>query len=89
MVGYINELENYDVGDIAKIATDHGLHEEALTISQKYDQNAMTANVLVEYIVSIDRTLDFSNKVNKRKVWRRLAKALLVLDTVYFYDFFY
>jgi Region in Clathrin and VPS len=31
MVGYINELENYDVGEIAKIATDHGLHEEALT----------------------------------------------------------
>jgi hypothetical protein len=33
MVGYINELENYDVGEIAKIAPDHGLHEEALTIS--------------------------------------------------------
>jgi clathrin heavy chain len=47
----------------------------------------MAANVLVEYIVSIDRTLDFSNKVNKRNVWRRLAKALLVPDIVYFYDF--
>jgi clathrin heavy chain len=32
MVGYINKLENYDAGEIAKIATDHGLHEEALTI---------------------------------------------------------
>jgi clathrin heavy chain len=27
MVGYINKL-----GEIAKIATDHGLHKEALTI---------------------------------------------------------
>jgi clathrin heavy chain len=25
MVGYINKLENYDAGEIAKIATDHGL----------------------------------------------------------------
>ena len=47
----------------------------------------MAVNVLVEYIVSIGRALDFSNKVNKPKVWRRLAKTLLVLDTVYFYDF--
>jgi clathrin heavy chain len=32
MVGYINKLENYDAGEIAKIATDHGLHEETLII---------------------------------------------------------
>jgi clathrin heavy chain len=32
MVRYINKLENYHVGEIAKIATDHGLHEEALTV---------------------------------------------------------
>jgi clathrin heavy chain len=31
IAGYINELENYDA--VAKIATDHGLHEETLTIS--------------------------------------------------------
>ena len=77
VVGYINKLQNYDVAEIAKIATDHGLYEEALTIYKKYDQHAMAINVLVEHIVSIDRGLDFANKVNKPEVWSRLAKAQL------------
>jgi len=76
VVGYINKLEN-DAGEIAKIATDHGLYEEALTIYKKYDQHAMAINVLVEHIVSIDRGLDYANKVNKPEVWSRLAKAQL------------
>ncbi|KAG8220859.1 hypothetical protein J3R82DRAFT_2354 [Butyriboletus roseoflavus] len=77
VVGYINKLENYDVAEIANIATDHGLFEEALTIYKKYDQHAMAMNVLVEHIVSIDRGLDYANKVNKPEVWSRLAKAQL------------
>ena len=77
VVNYINKLQNYDAAEIAKIATDHGLYEEALTIYKKYDQHAMAINVLVEHIVSIDRGLDFANKVNKPEVWSRLAKAQL------------
>ena len=77
VVGYINKLQNYDVAEIAKIATDHGLYEEALTIYKKYDQHAMAINVLVEHVVSIDRGLDYANKVNKPEVWSRLAKAQL------------
>jgi len=60
VVGYINKLQNYDAGEIAKIATDHG--EEALTIYKKYDQHAMAINVLVEHIVSIDRGLDYAGR---------------------------
>ncbi|KAF5355246.1 hypothetical protein D9758_006001 [Tetrapyrgos nigripes] len=44
VVGYINKLQNYDYGEIAKIATEHGLFEEALTIYKKYDQHAMAIN---------------------------------------------
>ncbi|KAG6824237.1 hypothetical protein H0H92_007587 [Tricholoma furcatifolium] len=77
VVGYINKLQNYNAGEIAKIATDHGLYEEALTIYKKCDQVAMEINVLVEHIVSIDRGLDFANKVNRPEVWSRLAKAQL------------
>jgi clathrin heavy chain len=58
VVGYINKLENYDADEIAKIATDHGLYEEALTTYKKYDQHAMAINVLVEHIVSIDCGLE-------------------------------
>ena len=77
VVGYINKLQNYDAGEIARIATEHGLYEEAFSIYKKYEQHAMAMNVLVEHIVSIDRGLDYANKVNKSEVWSRLAKAQL------------
>ncbi len=77
VVNYINKLENYDVGEIAKIAIDHGLYEEAFSIYKKYDQHALAMNVLVEHVVSIDRGLDYAVKINKPEVWSRLAKAQL------------
>jgi len=77
VVGYINKLQNYDPSEIAKIAIDKGLHEEAFTIYKKYEQHAQAINVLVEHIVSIDRGSDYANRVNKPEVWSRLAKAQL------------
>jgi clathrin heavy chain len=77
VVGYINKLQNYDAEEIARIATEHGLYEEALTIYKKYGQHAMAINVLVEHIVSIDRGLDYATKVNRPEVWSRLGKAQL------------
>ncbi|KAL1731173.1 hypothetical protein EV714DRAFT_249463 [Schizophyllum commune] len=77
VVGYINKLQNYDINEIARIATEHGLFEEAFTIYKKYEQHAQAMNVLVEHIVSIDRGLDYANKVQKPEVWSRLAKAQL------------
>ena len=35
VVGYINKLQNYDPAEIAKIAIDKGLYEEAFTIYKK------------------------------------------------------
>lgn len=77
VVGYINKLQNYEVAEIAKIATEHGLFEEALTIYKKHEQFDMAMTVLVEHIVSIDRGLDFATQVNRPEVWSRLAKAQL------------
>lgn len=77
VMGYIGKLQNYDPSEIANIAIEHGLYEEALTIYKKNEQHALAINVLVEYIVSIDRGLDYANKVNRPEVWSRLAKAQL------------
>ena len=77
VVNYINKLENYDIGEISKIAIDHGLFEEAFMIYKKYEQHANAINVLVEHIVSIDRGLEYATKVNRPEVWSRLAKAQL------------
>ncbi|KAF5329324.1 hypothetical protein D9619_008912 [Psilocybe cf. subviscida] len=77
VVSYINKLQNYDAADIARIATEHGLFEEALSIYKKHEQHVMAINVLVEHIVSIDRGYEYATKVNQPEVWSRLAKAQL------------
>lgn len=77
VVGYIDKLQNYDAGEIAKIATEHDLYEEAFLIYKKYEQHAMAINVLVEHIVSLDRGVEYATKVNLPEVWSRLAKAQL------------
>ncbi|KAF7798005.1 hypothetical protein EIP86_009215 [Pleurotus ostreatoroseus] len=77
VVGYIDKLQNYDSGDIARIATEHGLYEEAFLIYKKYEQHEMAMNVLVEHIVSLDRGVEYATKVNQPAVWSRLAKAQL------------
>ena len=77
VIGYIDKLQNYDTSEIPRIAIEHGLYEEAFLIFKKYEQHAEAINVLVEHIVSLDRGVDYANKVNKPEVWSRLAKAQL------------
>ncbi|KAK7679481.1 hypothetical protein QCA50_017535 [Cerrena zonata] len=77
VVGYIDKLQNYDIAEIARIAIEHGLYEEAFLIFKKYEDHASAINVLVEHIVSLDRGVEYANKVNKPEVWSRLAKAQL------------
>lgn len=76
-VGYIDKLQNYDTAEIPRIAIEHGLYEEAFLIFKKYEQHAEAINVLVEHVVSLDRGVDYANKVNQHAVWSRLAKAQL------------
>lgn len=77
VIGYIQKLANYDIAEIARIAVEHGLYEEAFSIYKKYEQHALAIDVLVDKIVSIDRGLEYANKIGKPEVWSRLAKAQL------------
>ena len=77
VVGYINKLQNYDTAEIPKIATQHRLYEEAFMIYKKYEEHGQAINVLVEHMVSLDRGVEYANKVNKPDVWSRFAKAQL------------
>lgn len=77
VTGYIERLSGYDVDEIAKIAIDHGLFEEAFQIYSRAGQNTDAMDVLVEHIVSIDRAQHFANKLNLPEIWSRLGKAQL------------
>lgn len=77
VMGYIDKLEGFDVNEIAGIAIEHGLYEEAFVLFRKHQQHLNAINVLVEYIVSLDRASQYAAKVNEPPVWSRLGKAQL------------
>lgn len=77
VIGLIDRLEGFDVPEIAGIAIEHGLYEEAFTLFKKNDMHLEAMNVLVEYIVSIDRAFQYANKIDQAPVWSRLGKAQL------------
>ncbi|CAD6903869.1 unnamed protein product [Tilletia controversa] len=77
VMNYIDRLSAYDVDEIAKIAIEHGLYEEAFRIYTKAEQHIDGMNVLVEHVVSIDRGVQYANKLNLPEVWSRLGKAQL------------
>ena len=74
---YIEKLDNYDAPEIANIAINSGLHEEAFEIYKKTQSHGDAINVLIEHIVSIDRAAQFAESVDTPEVWSRLGKAQL------------
>jgi clathrin heavy chain len=77
VMGYIDKLEGFDVPEIAAFAIEAQLYEEAFTLYRKHNQHLEAVNVLVEYIVSLDRAVQYAQKVNIPAVWSRVAKAQL------------
>eukprot|EP00303_Exanthemachrysis_gayraliae_P005622 CAMPEP_0206005570 /NCGR_PEP_ID=MMETSP1464-20131121/4652_1 /ASSEMBLY_ACC=CAM_ASM_001124 /TAXON_ID=119497 /ORGANISM="Exanthemachrysis gayraliae, Strain RCC1523" /LENGTH=1697 /DNA_ID=CAMNT_0053379013 /DNA_START=54 /DNA_END=5144 /DNA_ORIENTATION=+ len=77
VMDYINRLANYDAPDIANIAVGSELYEEALVIYKKHGYHREAAKVLIEYLSSSDRALEYADKVNEPEVWSMLAKSQL------------
>jgi clathrin heavy chain len=86
---FINRLDNFDGPDIAKIAASeqHELYEEAFTIYVKFGKkttgdeqvahHVSAVEVLVDKIKDLDRAKEFSERVNIKNVWSKLARAQL------------
>ncbi|POW02753.1 hypothetical protein PSHT_11983 [Puccinia striiformis] len=77
VMNYIDKIEGIDVSEIAGIAIENGLFEEAFTLFRKHKMHLEAMNVLVEHVVSIDRASQYATKVNEPVVWSRLGKAQL------------
>lgn len=82
VMDYINRLDNYDGADIAKIAVDKGLFEEAFTMYSKFKLHTNAVRVLIENIANIQRAQDYSDKVNDPEVWSLLGRAQLASQLV-------
>ncbi|GAB6030090.1 hypothetical protein CHUAL_005769 [Chamberlinius hualienensis] len=74
---YINRLDNYDAPDIASIAINSELYEEAFAIFKKFDVNTSAIQVLIEHVQNLDRAYEFAERCNQPAVWSHLAAAQL------------
>ncbi|XP_046387045.1 clathrin heavy chain isoform X1 [Ischnura elegans] len=74
---YINRLDNYDAPDIANIAINNQLFEEAFAIFKKFDVNTSAIQVLIENVKNLDRAYEFAERCNEPAVWSHLARAQL------------
>ncbi|XP_075219017.1 clathrin heavy chain [Lycorma delicatula] len=74
---YINRLDNYDAPDIANIAINNQLYEEAFAIFKKFDVNTSAIQVLIDNVQNLDRAYEFAERCNEPAVWSQLAKAQL------------
>ncbi|XP_054748808.2 clathrin heavy chain 1 isoform X1 [Lytechinus pictus] len=79
---YINRLDNYDAPDIANIAIDSELFEEAFAIFRKFDVNTSAIQVLIEHIKNLDRAYEFAERCNEPDVWSQLAAAQITAGMV-------
>ncbi|XP_039752546.1 clathrin heavy chain isoform X2 [Pararge aegeria] len=74
---YINRLDNYDAPDIANIAINNELYEEAFAIFKKFDVNTSAIQVLIDQVNDLKRAYEFAERCNEPGVWSQLAKAQL------------
>ena len=79
---YIDRLDNYDAPDIANIAIQSQLYEEAFAIFKKFEVNSSAVQVLIENVNNLDRAYEFAERCNEPAVWSQLGKAQLSQNLV-------
>jgi clathrin heavy chain len=73
----INRLNNYNATNIAEIAINAQLYEEAFLIYKKQEMHVEAVNTLIEHIASIDRAVEYAERADTPEVWSCVAKAQL------------
>eukprot|EP00808_Paulinella_micropora_P023441 g48897.t1 len=79
VMDYVTRLENFDGPDIAKIAVseEYQLYEVAFFIYKKFKAGPDALKVLLNYIKSIDRGVEFAEYWDQPETWSILAEAQL------------
>ena len=70
---YVRRLDNYDGEDIAQVAVNKGLYEEAFAIHQKFEQHVLAINVLLGSMEDFSRAEEYAMKVDSSEVWSALG----------------
>lgn len=73
VMDYINRLDNYDAPDIANIAINSHLYEEAFAIFKKFEVNTSAIQVVIEHLKDLERAYEFAERCNEPAVWSQLG----------------
>ena len=82
VMDYINRLDAFNGPEVGEIAVGNELYEEAFAIFKKFDLHLDAMKVLLECLESIERGLEYAQRVDTPEVWSQLAKAQLAAGDV-------
>ncbi|CBH15651.1 clathrin heavy chain, putative [Trypanosoma brucei gambiense DAL972] len=79
---YVTTLDSYDAKEIAGIATAAELHEEAMTVYDKFEMRMEAATVLLRDLKDLPRGRLYAQRCNLPAVWTVLGEYLLAAGEV-------
>lgn len=82
---YVQRLNDFEAPDIAYIAAQAQLYEEALAIYEKFKIHDSAIELLIQHLNpdgSFERAMAFAEKVKEASVWSKLGQALLQAGVV-------
>lgn len=82
VMDYVRRLDLYESNEIAVIATDAGLFEEAFAIYNKFKNYPAAVAVLIDKIQDLERAADFADKIQQPDVFVKLGRAQLAAGDV-------
>ncbi|KAF0989325.1 hypothetical protein HZS_4443 [Henneguya salminicola] len=77
LLDYIQRLDNYDAPNIADMAINHKLYEEAFAIYKKFEVHSSAIAVLTNLIKSLDRAFEYAERYNIPEAWSILGRSQL------------
>ena len=77
VMNYIQQLNNFEVSDVAPRLIEVGMYDEAFELFKKQNDPVNAVSVLTDHIVSIDRAQEYADRVDTPEVWSKVAKAQL------------
>ncbi|KAL0246390.1 hypothetical protein GEMRC1_007602 [Eukaryota sp. GEM-RC1] len=73
VLDYVTRLNNYDHNEIAGIAIKMGMNDEAFVIYRTNDEPVKAITVLLDYDNSLDKAVEFANRIQDPLVYSKLG----------------
>lgn len=72
---FVDQLDNFDAPEVANLALQHVLYEEAFTLYRRANMHVEAVGVLIEQVGSVERAREYAEKMARKEVWATLGRA--------------